>query len=149
FVPHERHDLAQKVAAYEKRVGRKLDIVYTYHDMSLPEGTRREGQLLSPEEQAVGADRMLLLSWESKWWGGTKQQQPTWKQIASGQLDDTVIDVQARRVKEYGSAPGRRFSSPSTWRWTPAPRPTAPRRSTWRRTGTSTTGSGSWASTTS
>ncbi|MFC8987034.1 glycosyl hydrolase [Streptomyces sp. NPDC014603] len=108
FVPHERHDLAQKVAAYEKRVGRKLDIVYTYHDMSLPEGTRREGQLLSPEEQAVGADRMLLLSWESKWWGGTKQQQPTWKQIASGQLDDTVIDVQARRVKEYGEHTGKK-----------------------------------------
>ncbi|MBD9734885.1 hypothetical protein IGX29_24380 [Streptomyces sp. H28] len=108
FVPHARHDLGQKVAAYEERVGRKLDIVYTYHDMSLPEGTRREGQLLSPEEQAVGEDRMLLLSWESKWWGGTKQQQPTWKQIASGQLDDTVIDVQARRVKEYGERTGKK-----------------------------------------
>lgn len=102
FVPHERDDLPQKVRAYEERVGRKLDIVYTYHDMSLPEGTRREGRLLTPEERRVGEDHLLLLSWESKWWGGTKKQQPTWKQIAAGELDRTVIDVQARRVKDYG-----------------------------------------------
>ncbi|MEU0999364.1 glycoside hydrolase family 26 protein [Streptomyces tibetensis] len=102
FVPHERDDLPEKVRAYEKRVGRELDIVYTYHDMSLPSGTRREGQLLTPEERRVGEDHLLLLSWESKWWGGTRQQQPTWKQIAAGELDDRVIDVQARRIKDYG-----------------------------------------------
>ncbi|WP_316959404.1 glycosyl hydrolase [Streptomyces sp. TRM68367] len=102
FVPHDRDDLGQKVRAYEERVGRKLDIVYTYHDMSLAEGARREGQLLTPEEQRVGKDHLLLLSWESKWWGGTKKQQPTWQQIASGALDDSVIDVQARRIKDYG-----------------------------------------------
>ncbi|MFJ4358734.1 glycoside hydrolase family 26 protein [Streptomyces massasporeus] len=102
FVPHERDDLPEKVRAYEKRVGRELDIVYTYHDMSLASGARREGQLLTPEEQRVGEDHLLLLSWESKWWGGTRQQQPTWKQIASGELDDRVIDVQARRIKDYG-----------------------------------------------
>ncbi|WP_258308282.1 glycoside hydrolase family 26 protein [Streptomyces sp. NWU339] len=108
FVPHERADLENRVEAYEQRVGRKLDIVYTYHDMSLPEGTRREGQLLSPEEQRVGKDRMLLLSWESKWWGGTKEQQPTWQEIADGDLDATVIDVQARRVKDYGQRTGKK-----------------------------------------
>lgn len=108
FVPHDRDDLEERVEAYEERVGRALDIVYTYHDMSLPEGTRREGQLLSPEEQRVGEDRMLLLSWESKWWGGTKAQQPTWKEIAAGELDETVIDVQARRIKEYGERTGKK-----------------------------------------
>ncbi|GAA0636825.1 hypothetical protein GCM10009535_11430 [Streptomyces thermocarboxydovorans] len=108
FVPHERADLEEKVAAYEKRVGRKLDIVYTYHDMSLPRGSRREGQLLTPEEQRVGEDRMLLLSWESKWWGGSRKQQPTWKQIADGELDASVIDVQARRIKEYGDRTGKK-----------------------------------------
>lgn len=108
FVPHERADLEERVKAYERKVGRKLDIVYTYHDMSLPEGARREGQLLSPEEQRVGEDRMLLLSWESKWWGGTKGQQPTWKEIADGDLDATVIDVQARRVKDYGQRTGKK-----------------------------------------
>ncbi|WP_461083556.1 glycosyl hydrolase [Streptomyces deserti] len=102
FVPHERDDLGEKVRAYEQRVGRKLDIVYTYHDMSLAEGARREGQLLTDEEQRVGEDHLLLLSWESKWWGGTKKQQPTWKQIADGKLDASVIDVQARRIKDYG-----------------------------------------------
>ncbi|MGX1619565.1 glycosyl hydrolase [Streptomyces sp. NPDC055506] len=101
-MPHERGDLPEKVRAYEKRVGRELDIVYTYHDMSLAQGTRREGQLLTPEERRVGEDHLLLLSWESKWWGGTKKQQPTWKQIASGALDDKVIDVQAERIKDYG-----------------------------------------------
>ncbi|WP_149552476.1 glycosyl hydrolase [Streptomyces marokkonensis] len=108
FVPHDRDDLEDRVRAYEKRVGRTLDIVYTYHDMSLPEGTRREGQLLSPEEQRVGEDRMLLLSWESKWWGGTKGQQPTWKEIAAGELDESVIDVQARRIKDYGERTGKK-----------------------------------------
>jgi len=108
FVPHDRHDLADRVRAYEERVGRTLDIVYTYHDMSLPQGKRREGQLLTPEEQDVGEDRMLLLSWESKWWGGTEEQQPTWKEIAAGGLDRTVIDVQARRIKDYGERTGRK-----------------------------------------
>ncbi|KAB1144279.1 hypothetical protein F7R91_22460 [Streptomyces luteolifulvus] len=102
FVPHNKHDLRQQVLDYEKRVGRRLDIVYTYHDMSRVEGVRLEGRLLTEDEQAVGRDRMLLLSWESKWWGGTPQQQPTWKQIAAGDLDASVIDVQARRVKAYG-----------------------------------------------
>lgn len=108
FVPHDRDNLEDKVRAYEERVGRTLDIVYTYHDMSLPEGARREGQLLSREEQRVGEDRMLLLSWESKWWGGTEAQQPTWKEIAAGELDETVIDVQARRIKEYGERTGKK-----------------------------------------
>ncbi|MFD3823776.1 glycoside hydrolase family 26 protein [Streptomyces sp. NPDC058625] len=108
FVPHERADLEEKVKAYEEQVGRKLDIVYTYHDMSLHEGTRREGQLLSPEEQRVGEKRMLLLSWESKWWGGTKGQQPRWEEIAAGDLDATVIDVQAKRIKDYGQRTGKK-----------------------------------------
>jgi hypothetical protein len=108
FVPHDRTNLGEKVRAYEQRVGRKLDIVYTYHDMSAVEGTRLEGRLMTEEEQRVGRDHLLLLSWESKWWGGTKQQQPTWKQIADGDLDASVIDVQARRVKEYGQRTGRK-----------------------------------------
>ncbi|MFI6038722.1 glycosyl hydrolase [Streptomyces sp. NPDC051315] len=103
FVPHSKTDLGRKVRAYEERIGRKLDIVYTYHDMSLVQGERVEGQLLTEEEQRVAADdHLLLLSWESKWWGGTKAQQPTWKQIADGDLDASVIDVQARRVQRFG-----------------------------------------------
>ncbi len=108
FVPHDTSDLAAKVGAYEKHVGRRLDIVYTYHDMSAVTGTRLEGQLLTEQEQRVGEDRMLLLSWESKWWGGTKAQQPTWKQIAAGELDESVVDVQAARVREYGQRTGKK-----------------------------------------
>jgi hypothetical protein len=108
FVPHDKTDLAEKVHAYEENVGRRLDIVYTYHDMSAVTDTRLEGQLLTEQEQRVGEDRMLLLSWESKWWGGTKKQQPTWKQIAAGDLDDSVVDVQARRIKDYGERTGKK-----------------------------------------
>ncbi|MBX4179870.1 glycosyl hydrolase [Streptomyces geysiriensis] len=108
FVPHDKTNLADKVRAYEENVGRRLDIVYTYHDMSAVTDTRLEGQLLTEQEQRVGEDRMLLLSWESKWWGGTKAQQPTWRRIAAGDLDDSVIDVQARRVKEYGERTGKK-----------------------------------------
>ncbi|QNP70877.1 hypothetical protein IAG44_16515 [Streptomyces roseirectus] len=102
FVPHSKGDLPEKVRAYEKQVGRPLDIVYTYHDMSPVQGVRREGQLLTDEEREVGEDRLLLLSWESKVWGGTAAQQPTWKQITAGDFDASVIDVQARRLKSYG-----------------------------------------------
>ncbi|MEV6407510.1 glycosyl hydrolase [Streptomyces bobili] len=103
FVPHSKDDLAEKVRDYERRIGRKLDIVYAYHDMSPVQGSRLEGQLLTPEEQRVAAEgHLLLLSWESKWWGGTRARQPTWKQIADGDLDAAVIDVQAARVKEFG-----------------------------------------------
>ncbi|MCZ9346677.1 glycoside hydrolase family 26 protein [Streptomyces sp. TRM76130] len=108
FVPHDRSDLAEKVRAYEEKAGRKLDIVYTYHDMSAVTDTRLEGQLLTEQEQRVGEERMLLLSWESKWWGGTEEQQPTWEQIAGGELDDSVVDVQAARIKEYGERTGKK-----------------------------------------
>ncbi|GHF27229.1 glycoside hydrolase family 26 protein [Streptomyces fumanus] len=108
FVPHERTDLAEKVRAYERRVGRRLDIVYTYHDMSAVTEDRLEGRLLTEQEQRVGEDRMLLLSWESKWWGGTERQQPTWKRIADGELDASVIDVQAERIKAYGQRTGKK-----------------------------------------
>ncbi|MFF5102056.1 glycosyl hydrolase [Streptomyces sp. NPDC000134] len=108
FVPHDSDDLAEKVHDYERRLGRRLDIVYTYHDMSAVTDTRLEGQLLTEQEQRVGEDRMLLLSWESKWWGGTERQQPTWRRIADGELDDSVIDVQAERIKEYGQRTGKK-----------------------------------------
>ncbi|MFF3325457.1 glycoside hydrolase family 26 protein [Streptomyces sp. NPDC002889] len=99
YVRHDKPDLEEKVLAYEQRIGRRLDIVYTYHDMST-DGL--EGQLLTEQEQRVGRDRMLLLSWESKWWNGTAAQQPSWRQIAAGRLDHAVIDVQARRIRDYG-----------------------------------------------
>ncbi|MEV6397598.1 glycosyl hydrolase [Streptomyces sp. NPDC051907] len=100
YVRHSKPDLEEKVLAYEKRLDRKLDIVYAYHDMSVDDGL--EGTLLTEQEQRVGRTRMLLLSWESKWWNGTAEQQPSWKKIASGALDESVIDVQAERIKKYG-----------------------------------------------
>ncbi|MEU0395111.1 glycosyl hydrolase [Streptomyces sp. NPDC006208] len=105
YVRHDKPDLEEKVLAYEKRIGRRLDIVYTYHDMST-DGL--EGQLLTEQEQRVGQDRMLLLSWESKWWNGTAAQQPSWRRIAAGELDRDVVDAQAKRIKEYGRTSGRK-----------------------------------------
>ncbi|WP_419996213.1 glycosyl hydrolase [Streptomyces boninensis] len=109
FVPHAKTDLAEKVAAYEKDMGRRLDIVYTYHDMSTRD---LEGQLLTEQEQQVGEDRMLLLSWESKDWGangGKKHKWIKWRDIAAGKLDRTVIDPQAKRVAEYGERTGKKI----------------------------------------
>ncbi|NGN69812.1 hypothetical protein G5C51_38730 [Streptomyces sp. A7024] len=108
FVPHEKENLPEKVAAYEKDMGRSLDIVYTYHDMSTRDN---EGQLLTKQEQEVGKDRMLLLSWESKDWGangGKKHKWIKWRDIAAGELDEKVIDPQAKRVAEYGERTGKK-----------------------------------------
>ncbi|GGZ63314.1 hypothetical protein GCM10010387_65920 [Streptomyces inusitatus] len=101
YVRHDKPDLEEKVLAYEQRLGRRLDIVYTYHDMSRG-GDGLEGTLLTEQERRVGEDRMLLLSWESKWWGGGEDRQPRWKEIAAGKLDKAVVDVQAKRIREYG-----------------------------------------------
>ncbi len=65
----------------------------------------------------------------------------TWKQIADGELDESVIDVQARRVKEYGE---KVFLSFDLEMDTRTPDNGTPE-TTSGPTATSTTGSGSWA----
>lgn len=57
--------LTRAVYAFERKIGRRLDLVYNYHDMS---NTELDGQLLTPDERELGEDRLLMLAWESTIW---------------------------------------------------------------------------------
>jgi len=105
YLPYDRDgSLTRPVHAFERKIGRKLDLVYTYHDMS---GNALDGTLLTDDERALGRDRLLMLAWESTVWkephhAGWTETQLGWKNIASGRYDAEILDPQIRRVKEYG-----------------------------------------------
>ncbi|WP_414721067.1 glycosyl hydrolase [Streptomyces sp.] len=105
YVPHDADgSLTAPVHAFEKKIGRRLDLVYTYHDMS---GAPLDGELLTADEQELGRERMLMLAWESTVWkephhANWTETQLGWKNIASGKYDAEIIDPQARRLKAYG-----------------------------------------------
>ncbi|MEU8105961.1 glycosyl hydrolase [Nonomuraea muscovyensis] len=88
--------VVQSIGAMESQLGRKLDVIFSYHDMSdSPNGT-----FIREDEVELGRDRILLLSWEAKIWG-TPERTLLWRDIASGSMD-TLIDKQAQRIKGYG-----------------------------------------------
>ncbi|WP_338677109.1 glycosyl hydrolase [Streptomyces sp. SCSIO 30461] len=96
--------LTEAVYAFEAKIGRRLDLVYNYHDMSR---TPLDGRLLTADEQELGRDRLLMLAWESTVWtephhANWTETQLGWKNIASGAYDRDIIDPQARRLKAYG-----------------------------------------------
>ncbi|MEV7865871.1 glycosyl hydrolase [Streptomyces sp. NPDC088124] len=105
YVPYAANgSLTDAVHGFEKKIGRKLDLVYNYHDMS---NTQRDGVLLTPEEQELGRDRMLMLAWESTVWTEPHHENWTetqlgWANVAAGKFDEEIIDPQARRLKAYG-----------------------------------------------
>jgi hypothetical protein len=96
YTPPAQGGLVNSVTTLERQVGRRFDLVFTYHDMSMtPNGT-----MLRDDEPQVGSTRLLLLGWESERWD-TGDSIP-WNVIARGEVDSTIIDPQARRIKEYG-----------------------------------------------
>ncbi|MFD6419614.1 glycoside hydrolase family 26 protein [Streptomyces sp. NPDC060194] len=108
YIPYPEIDsgrtLKDAVYAFEKKIDRRLDLVYTYHDMS---NSALDGQLLTPDEVELGRERLLMLAWESTVWtephhAGWKETQLGWKNIASGKYDEKIIDPQAERLKAYG-----------------------------------------------
>ncbi|MDF5757255.1 glycosyl hydrolase [Spongiactinospora sp. TRM90649] len=96
YVPPSDGSLLEPLEALEDGVGRKFDVVFTYHDMSRTEN----GDMLRDEEPRIGRDRLLLLGWESEQWDSGSN--VPWRDIADGEIDSTVIDRQAKRIKAYG-----------------------------------------------
>jgi hypothetical protein len=84
------------VTGFEASIGRPLDIVYTYHDMS----DGNDGQLLNADEEALGKSRTLMISWSTDLWNAHSRY--SWRDdIASGKLD-AHIDQQAKQIKAFG-----------------------------------------------
>lgn len=83
----------------EDDIGRTFDIVKRYHDWS---NKGANGQFPDADEQELGADgnRILFFAWVSNTWssGGNA----TWKDIADGKYDDSVIIPEAARLKAWG-----------------------------------------------
>lgn len=91
-----RVPVVEAVGSMESRLGRKLDVIFSYHDMSDgPNGT-----FIREDEVELGRDRILLLSWEAKIWG-SPERTLLWRDIAGGSMD-ALIDKQAERIKSYG-----------------------------------------------
>ncbi|MFE4641167.1 glycoside hydrolase family 26 protein [Streptomyces sp. NPDC056730] len=105
YIPYARDgSLKDAVYAFEKKIGRRLDLVHNYHDMSR---TERDGVLLTPDERELGRDRLLMLAWESTVWTEPHHENWTetqlgWRAVADGTFDEEIIDPQARRLKAYG-----------------------------------------------
>ncbi|MFF5208971.1 glycoside hydrolase family 26 protein [Streptosporangium sp. NPDC000396] len=87
--------LVPDVTAMEKRIGRRLDLTISYHDMSNSDA----GRFFRDDESELGADRILFLGWESSIW--SENLDIAWRDIAAGHYDQAITD-QAERVKKYG-----------------------------------------------
>jgi len=100
YVPAGRSGEAAAVRGLESRIGRRLDVVYSYHDMS----TSDDGQLITSDERALGADRILFVDWSSAVWSPAPGEpaQLKWSDIAAGRYDARIIDPQIERLKAYG-----------------------------------------------
>jgi hypothetical protein len=81
--------------AVEKRIGRRLDIVKRYvdwqHGITFPD--------TSDTRLAAGGKRILDFSWNSV--NYATGQKVSWKSIASGRWDASVIRPEARRLKHF------------------------------------------------
>jgi hypothetical protein len=101
YVPSDSPgSLGTAVTGLEGKIGRRLDVVYTYHDMSGGD----DGQLITPDEQRLGDDRLLMLDWSSVVWGAGSDgqgQHLAWRDIASGRYDASVLEPQIDKVKAY------------------------------------------------
>ena len=90
YVRHSKPDLEEKVLAYEKRIGRKLDIVYTYHDMSRSKAAAWRDSC-SPRRSSASPARSGCCCCPGRASGGAarRRSSPRWKQIAAAALDAT------------------------------------------------------------
>jgi hypothetical protein len=92
--PGESED--KSVTDLEHQVGRRFDLVYSYHDMSNSVGS---GQFPTASERALGKNHILMFSWASRSFSAGTQL--LWSDIANGKYDASVIDPEAARLKAY------------------------------------------------
>jgi hypothetical protein len=91
----EDNQLPQVVAAQDKYLGRSLDIVERYHDMSLSS----DGIFPDQAEEQVARNHRILFSWAADVWSTNTLYR--WSTIASGQLDKSVIVPEAKRLRAF------------------------------------------------
>lgn len=101
----EDRQLPHKVHAEEKYLGRPLDIIERYHDMSIS----ANGVFPDRAEQQIAADRYILFSWAADVW--SQHSFYRWNTIAAGALDRSVIEPQARRIAAFGHTVFLTFSA--------------------------------------
>ena len=89
--------LVTAIAEQETGIGRPLDLVERYHDMS----TTADGTFPNAAEKELSRNHLLLLSWEPVIWS-TGFRYP-WGSIASGALDQSVIIPEAGRLRSFGA----------------------------------------------
>jgi hypothetical protein len=88
-------DLPAAIAAQEASLGRPLDLIVRYHDMS----TTSDGTFPDAAEEQLSQHHLLLFSWAPVVW--STGQQYSFQTIASGALDQSVIIPEARRLRSF------------------------------------------------
>ncbi len=98
FVPADSGGggLVSAVQAEETQLGRPLDIIQRYHDMS----QTPDGIFPNPAEEQIGQHHLLLFSWNPTIWSSHTFYR--WQEIADGALDSSIIIPEAQRLKAYG-----------------------------------------------
>ena len=98
FVPTQNsNDLNAAVAAQDSSLGRPLDLILVYHDMS----TTPDGMFPNSSEAQLSQHHLLVFSWAPVIW--STGQMYSWEDISSGGLDQSVIIPEAMRLKSFGT----------------------------------------------
>jgi hypothetical protein len=87
--------LSAAVAAQQASLGRSLDLVVRYHDMS----TTSDGTFPDAAEEQLSQHHLLLFSWAPVVW--STGQVYSFQTIASGALDQSVIIPEAQRLRSF------------------------------------------------
>jgi beta-mannanase len=88
-------DATNNISSDEQKSGRTLTVVKEYHDFS---GQGTAGQFPTPaEQQLMNSGHVLHFAWTAKLWNNTKAT-PSWKDIANGKYDASVIVPEAKRL---------------------------------------------------
>lgn len=89
--------LPAAVAAQDASLGRPLDTILVYHDMS----TTPDGTFPNSAEGQLSRNHLLVFSWAPTIW--STGQWYSWETITSGALDNSVLIPEAIRLRNFGT----------------------------------------------